>query len=150
MDPEAIEQRYGRRHWRTPQSLGSSGCQTGKVRDAAHRWARWRMYNCLKSSMKRAIQGFGMQSSRVPHGSAARLNMPKRGNRAARQVVLLATCFFLFTLAQTARPVEYLAFLSHPGIAAKYQKLTRHTLEEVSSRVAGIDSSAGNQTTVQT
>ena len=30
--PEAIEQRYGRRHWRTPQSLGPSGCRTGKGR----------------------------------------------------------------------------------------------------------------------
>jgi len=67
--------------------------------------------------------------------------MVKRGNRANRQVVLLAICFCFFSLAQTARPLEYIAFLSHPGVAAKYQKLTRHTLKEVGSRVA--DLSAG-------
>lgn len=65
-------------------------------------------------------------------------NMLKRGNAAGNWAVLLATCFCLFTLAQTARPLESIGLLLQPGVAAKYQQLTRHTLKEVGSRVADL------------
>jgi hypothetical protein len=68
--------------------------------------------------------------------------MLKRGNTPGRGFVLLATCFCLFTLAQTARPLESVALLSRPGVAARYHKLTRHTLKEVGSRVADLSAEA--------
>jgi hypothetical protein len=68
--------------------------------------------------------------------------MLKFGNMAGKRVFLLATCFCLFTLAQTARPLKSIALLSHPGVAAKYHKLMRHTLKEVGSRVADLAAEA--------
>ncbi len=68
--------------------------------------------------------------------------MQKRENIGRKNVVLLASCFCLFTLAQTARPLESIAFFSHPGVAAKYQQLTRHTLEEIGGRVADLSAGA--------
>lgn len=68
--------------------------------------------------------------------------MLKRGNMAGNWVVLLGTCFCLFTLAQTARPLESIALLSQPGVAAKYQQLTRHTLKEVPTRSADLSAGA--------
>jgi len=59
--------------------------------------------------------------------------------------VWLATCFCLFTLVQTARPLESIALLSRPEVAVKYYKLTRHTLKEVGASVAdlSIDATTG-------
>ena len=68
--------------------------------------------------------------------------MLKRGNKAGNWVVLLGACFCLFTLAQTARPLESIALLSQPGVAAKYQQLTRHTLKEVPTRIADLSAGA--------
>ncbi len=68
--------------------------------------------------------------------------MLKRENMDRGKAVLLASCFCLFTLAQTARPLESIAFFSHPGLAAKYQQLTRHTLEEIGGRVADLSAGA--------
>lgn len=56
--------------------------------------------------------------------------------------MLLATCFWLFTLAQIARPLESIALLSHPEVTAEYHQLTRHTLKEVGSRVADLSTEA--------
>jgi hypothetical protein len=66
----------------------------------------------------------------------------KAENMGRKNVVLLASCFCLFTLAQTARPLESIAFFSHPVVAAKYQQLTRHTLEEIGGRVADLSAGA--------
>jgi hypothetical protein len=68
--------------------------------------------------------------------------MFKRGNRLGRGLVLLATCFCLFTFAQTARPLESVALLSHAGIATRYHKLTRHTLTEVGGGTADLSAEA--------
>jgi hypothetical protein len=68
--------------------------------------------------------------------------MFKRGNRPDSGFVLLAICFCLFTFAQTARPLESVTLLSHPGIAATYHKLTRHTLTEVSGGTADLSAEA--------
>ncbi len=70
------------------------------------------------------------------------IELLKRENMGRKKVVLLASCFCLFTLAQTARPLESIAFFSHPGVAAKYQQLTRHTLEEIGGRVADLSAGA--------
>lgn len=64
--------------------------------------------------------------------------MLERENTAGKHVVLLTICFCLFTLAHTVRPLESMTFLSHPEVAANYQKLTRHTLEEVGIRIADL------------
>jgi hypothetical protein len=68
--------------------------------------------------------------------------MLKRIKMAGKCVVLLAGCFCLFTLAQSARPLESIALLSTPGVAAEYHQLTRHTLKEVGSRVADLSAEA--------
>jgi hypothetical protein len=68
--------------------------------------------------------------------------MFKRGNKSDRGLVLLATCFCLFTFAQTARPLESVALHSHAGVAARYHKLTRHTLTEVSGGSADLSAEA--------
>jgi hypothetical protein len=68
--------------------------------------------------------------------------MFKRGNTSGSGFVFLAICFCLFTFAQTARPLESVTLLSHPGIAATYHKLTRHTLTEVSGGTADLSAEA--------
>jgi hypothetical protein len=68
--------------------------------------------------------------------------MLKRENTGPKNVVLLASCFFLLSLAQTARPLESIALLSHPGVAAKYPQLTRHTPEEIGGRVTDLSAGA--------
>jgi len=78
-------------------------------------------------------------------GAVARSYMLKRGNIAGRCAVLLASCFCLFTLAQTARPLQSIALFSHTGVAVRYHKLTRHTLQEVSRRVADLSAGATTQ-----
>jgi hypothetical protein len=79
-----------------------------------------------------------------PDGSlqAARLYMFRCENRTGQYVALLAACFCLFTLAQTARPLESIALFSHPVVTAKYHELTRHTLKEVGSRVVDLSATA--------
>jgi len=75
-------------------------------------------------------------------GAAARSYMLKRGNLAGKCAFLLATCFCLFTFAQTARPLESIALSSHPGVSAKYHALTRHTLKEVGGRAVDLSAAA--------
>ena len=50
-----------------------------------------------------------------------------------RYVSFIMLCFCVFTLVHTVRPLESFACDTAPSVAIKYQKLTRHTLEEVSS-----------------
>jgi hypothetical protein len=60
--------------------------------------------------------------------------MSGRDSNFARYSSLIAVWFCVFTFARTIRPIESLSFNPQPSVATKYQKLTRHTLEEVSSR----------------
>jgi hypothetical protein len=55
-------------------------------------------------------------------------------------LLALALCFFTF--AHTVRSIESLAISRSPTISAKYQKLTRHTLEEVGGRGADMSTPA--------
>jgi hypothetical protein len=62
--------------------------------------------------------------------------------KAGQFVALLATCFCIFTLVQTSRPLESIALFSHPGVSAKYHELTRHTLKEVGGKIADLSAAA--------
>lgn len=60
--------------------------------------------------------------------------MLRRDSNFGRYSSLIAVWFCVFTFARTIRPIESLSFNPQPSVATRYQKLTRHTLEEVSSR----------------
>ena len=64
--------------------------------------------------------------------------MLKRGNITGKYELLLASCFVLLTVGQTVRPLQSIALHSRAGIARRRQKLTRHILKEVGTRVADL------------
>lgn len=75
-------------------------------------------------------------------GAAARCHMLRSGNMAGKCVIWLAASFCLFTLAQTARPLESIALFSRPGLKTRCAELTRHTLKEVGTRAADLSAEA--------
>ena len=64
--------------------------------------------------------------------------MHKRGNIAGKCSPLLASCFLLLIVGQTVRPLQSIALHSRAGISHRHQKLTRHILKEVGTRVADL------------
>ena len=64
--------------------------------------------------------------------------MLKRANTLRGWAVPLAAFFCLLALARIAQPLESTTLQTRPSVAPRYQKLTRHAVEEVGSRVTDI------------
>ncbi len=64
--------------------------------------------------------------------------MLKRANTLRGWAVPLAAFLCLLALARITRPLESTTFQTRPSAAPTYQKLTRHTVQEVGSRITDI------------